>query len=163
MAEQHPIRFGITGAGGRGGSFRAALHANGGRVQAVCDIRAEVLEEAARILGAEEKYTDVAEMLEQSDLDAVVIGTPMQFRVPQSILALERDVHVLCEVPAGVSLQECGRLVLAAGYRCICLQTDDFRLPAIRTYLKLGFEPLSRDPDTDARWRRALGALRRRP
>jgi predicted dehydrogenase/GNAT superfamily N-acetyltransferase len=53
-------------------------------------------------------------MLEQSDLDAVVIGTPMQFHVPQSILALERDVHVLCEVPAGVSLEECGRLVLAA-------------------------------------------------
>jgi len=114
MTQQRPIKVGIVGAGGRGGSFRAALHANGARVQAVCDLREEVLDETARTLGAEETYTDVADMLDHPNLDAVVIGTPMQFHVPQTILALERDVHVLSEVPAGVSLEECGRLVLTA-------------------------------------------------
>ncbi len=114
MIHQDPIRVGIVGAGGRGGSFRDALLANGAHVQAVCDIREEVLEEAARALGAQETYTDTQDMLERSNLDAVVIGTPMQFHVPQSILALERGVHVLCEVPAGISVEECARLVLAA-------------------------------------------------
>jgi predicted dehydrogenase/predicted N-acetyltransferase YhbS len=103
-----------VGAGGRGGSFRAALRANAARVRAVCDVRAEVLDQAVEALGAEEKYTDFAEMIEKSQLDAVVIGTPMQFHVPQSIMALERGVHVLCEVPAGVSIDECRRLVGAA-------------------------------------------------
>ncbi len=114
MSDQCPLKFGIAGAAGRGGSFRAALAANGARVQAVCDIKEDALHEAARTLGADEKYTDFATMLEQANLDAVVIGTPMQFHVPQSILALERGIHVLCEVPAGVNVEECGRLVLAA-------------------------------------------------
>jgi predicted dehydrogenase len=59
-------------------------------------------------------YTDYVEMLERSDLDAVIIGTPMHLHAPQSIAALERDLHVLCEVTAAVSLQECRALVAAA-------------------------------------------------
>jgi len=33
------------------------------------------------------------------------------------------------------------------------LTTDDFRIPAIKTYLKLGFIPVIRDEDTAKRWR----------
>jgi len=107
------LKVGIVGAVGRGGSFRAALETHGARVQAVCDIREDRLEDCMRRFGAEEKYVDYAEMLEKSDLDAVVVGTPMNLHVPQSIMALERDLHVLCEVPAGVSVDECRRLVEA--------------------------------------------------
>src|ERR687895_670294 len=32
------------------------------------------------------------------------------------------------------------------------LLTDDFRLPAIKTYLRLGFEPVLVDPSHPARW-----------
>ena len=34
-------------------------------------------------------------MIEKSDLDAVVVGTPMPLHVPQSIHALEHNLHVL--------------------------------------------------------------------
>lgn len=105
------LNVGIVGAVGRGRSFRAGLEATGARIRAVCDIRADKLDECAQQLGADEKYTDYAEMIEKSDIDAVVVGTPMQFHVPQSILALEKDLHVLSEVPAGVSLEECRELV----------------------------------------------------
>jgi predicted dehydrogenase/GNAT superfamily N-acetyltransferase len=114
MMLRDPIRVGIVGAGGRGGSFRDAFLANGARVQAVCDIREDAVKQAAHALGAEETYTDAQDMLDRSNLDAVVIGTPMEFHVPQSLLALERGLHVLCEVPAGVGLEECAQLVLAA-------------------------------------------------
>jgi predicted dehydrogenase/GNAT superfamily N-acetyltransferase len=107
------ISVGIVGAVGRGGSFRNALESCGARVHAVCDIQADKLDECAARFGAAEKYTDYAEMLEKSDLDAVVIGTPMPLHVPQSIEALKRDIHVLCEVPAGVSIEECQSLVAA--------------------------------------------------
>lgn len=109
------LRIGIVGVCGRGASFKAALdEAPDVRIQAVCDVNAAALPEAAARMGAAEHYTDYAEMLERSTLDAVIIGTPMPLHVPQSIAALERDLHVLCEVPAGVSVEECRELVKAA-------------------------------------------------
>ncbi len=107
------LNVGIVGAAGRGASFREALAANGARIHAVCDVRADALDECMQRLAASEKYMDCEKMLDQSELDAVVIGTPMQFHVPQSIMALERGLHVLCEVPACVSIEECRDLVRA--------------------------------------------------
>jgi len=107
------LKVGLVGACGRGGNFGSLFEALGARIQAVCDIRADELDESRERLHAEEKYTDYAQMLEKSDLDVVVIGSPMQFHVPQSIMALEKGLHVLSEVPAGVSIEECKALVKA--------------------------------------------------
>ena len=41
----------------------------------------------------------------------------------------------------------------------IFLRTDDHRLPAIKTYLKLGFQPWIRDPETQERWVHVLDRL----
>ncbi|MFB3892071.1 MAG: Gfo/Idh/MocA family protein [Phycisphaerae bacterium] len=108
------LQIGIVGAAGRGGSFRDALAANGARVRAVCDINTGALDACAARFGADEKYADYELMLDKSRLDAVVLGTPMQFHAPQAIAALQRGLHVLCEVTAGVSIDECRRLVQAA-------------------------------------------------
>jgi predicted dehydrogenase len=109
------LRFGIVGACGRGASFRTACEASGQVViQAVCDVNAEALPEAAERLGAREQYTDYATMLDRCGLDAVVIGTPMQFHVPMAVAALDRGIHVLCEVTAGVGIPECRELVAAS-------------------------------------------------
>ena len=77
------LNVGIVGAAGRGASFRAAFEADPiARIHAVCDVRADLLGEAAQKLGASEMYSDYEDMLAQSELDAVVIGTPMQFHAP---------------------------------------------------------------------------------
>jgi mycothiol synthase len=47
-----------------------------------------------------------------------------------------------------------------AGYHTVYLKTDDFRLPAIKTYLKLGFQPFLCATDADARWTRVCESLR---
>jgi len=44
------------------------------------------------------------------------------------------------------------RYVARIGYDHAYLLTDDFRLPAIRTYLRLGFEPVAVDSGHPARW-----------
>ncbi len=112
MSSTTKIRLGIVGACGRGGSFKSACEAlKHFTVQAVCDIHADKLPEAAALLGAPEQYTDYETMLKKSPLDAVIIGTPMPLHVPQAILALESGRHVLSEVPAGVSVEECRDLV----------------------------------------------------
>tara|TARA_B100001250_G_scaffold81225_1_gene66842 strand:+ start:4092 stop:5207 length:1116 start_codon:yes stop_codon:yes gene_type:complete len=107
------FRFGVVGAVGRGGSFRGALQAIGAEVHAVCDLNEAELEKAKSDLGAKKAFTDFEQMLDDEHLDAVLIGTPMQFHVPQSIIALERGVHVLSEVTAGVSVEECKDLFVA--------------------------------------------------
>ena len=115
MSALEKLNLGIVGACGRGASFKAACDALGTvTVVAVCDVNAEGLAEAAERLGAAETYTDYDEMLEKSDLDGVILGTPMQFHVPQAIAALDKGLHVLSEVPAGVSIDECKALVQAA-------------------------------------------------
>lgn len=113
MGVLEKLNVGIVGAAGRGGSFRAGLEGNGARIHAVCDVREDALQECARRLGADESYTDYERMLQESELDAVVIGTPMQHHAGQSLLAVKQGIHVLCEVPACVSVEECQELVLA--------------------------------------------------
>jgi len=109
------MNIGIVGAAGRGSSFKTACEAcENVKIHAVCDINEEKLTEAKENLGAAEQYTDYYEMLEKSDIQAVVIGSPMQFHAEQTIAALKRDMHVLCEVTAGISIEECKAIVAAA-------------------------------------------------
>ncbi|MBN1136509.1 MAG: Gfo/Idh/MocA family oxidoreductase [Anaerolineae bacterium] len=128
MAVLEKLNVGIVGAAGRGASFRAPFDAHPiARIHAVCDIRQEALAEAAQKLGATETYTDYADMLAHSDIDAVVIGTPMQFHAPQAIMALAQNVHVLSEVTAGVSMQECQALVRAAKHsKAIYMMAENY-------------------------------------
>jgi len=126
------LNVGVVGAAGRGASFRAAFEAQPvARIHAVCDVRQDLLAEAAARLGADEMYTDFWQMLERSNVDAVVIGTPMQFHAPQAIAALQQNVHVLSEVTAATSIEECRTLVRsAAGSTAVYMMAENY------TYMK---------------------------
>ena len=118
MSNPDKINVGIVGSGGRGSGFRAGLEANDINIKAVCDIQADKLEESQATLGADQRYTDYAEMLDKASLDAVIIGTPMPLHVDQAIQALKRGIHVLSEVTAAVSIEECKKLVR------VCQESD---------------------------------------
>lgn len=107
-----PVRVGLVGAAGRGGTFRAAFEYSGARITAICDLRAEALNEWPD--RTTERYTDFETMLDRARLDAVVIGTPQHLHARQAIAALQRGLHVLSEVPAAVGLDEARDLVRAA-------------------------------------------------
>lgn len=111
---QSTIRLGIVGACGRGKDFKAACDALPQiAIAAVCDTNSAALPKTAATLGAAESYTDYMQMLDKARLDAVVIATPMHLHVPQALAALQRNMHVLCEVTAGISVEECIDLALA--------------------------------------------------
>ncbi len=59
--------------------------------------------------------------------------------------------HQGCGLAAVVSLAVL-HYAASAGHQSIYLLTDDYRLAAIRTYLKLGFEPWLTDASHAARW-----------
>lgn len=106
------VKVGIVGAVGRGGSYVPLFQSfTEARVEALCDINEEGLKAAAARFGVEKTFTSYEEMLEQCQLDAVVVGTPMPYHAAQSIAALERGIHVLSEVPAVVSMSEAEQLV----------------------------------------------------
>ena len=108
------LALGIVGIAGRGSSFTAAIEDHDrARLRAVCDVDSEALADAMRALEPDEAYEDYETMLAECDLDAVIVGTPMPFHAPMAIAALERDLHVLSEVPAGVGIGECRDLVAA--------------------------------------------------
>lgn len=53
------------------------------------------------------------------------------------------------------------RYLFAKGYRIVELNTDDWRLPAVRTYLKIGFEPYLYRQDMARRWESVMARLAR--
>ena len=76
-------------------------------ITAMCDLDEQHLKDSAEKIGGDVKtYRIFDDMLEKSDIDAVIIATPMQCHVPQAIAALEAGKHVMSEVTAGVSMDE---------------------------------------------------------
>ncbi|MFC5405399.1 Gfo/Idh/MocA family protein [Cohnella soli] len=98
------IKVGIVGA--RGLSTLLGFQSNPDtEVVALCDLDGDYVQEAAREHGIPRTYRIFEDILE-SDIDAVVISTPMHLHVPQTIAALNAGKHVLCEVTAGVTMDE---------------------------------------------------------
>ncbi len=107
------LKIGI--AGQRGLAFLKAFRALPGiEVTALCDTNPDVLERNANAHKIAGRFTEFSAMLDSVDIDAVVVSTPMQCHAEQSILALEANKHVLSEVSACVTLDECWRLLNAA-------------------------------------------------
>lgn len=108
------LKVGIVGAAGRGNSFFVPFDEHPSvQITALCDTNAEALADIASKRGVDNRFTDYEEMLDKAGLDAVIIGTPMPLHASQSIAALERDIHVLCEIPAVVTMDEAPALVRA--------------------------------------------------
>ena len=74
-------------------------------VEAICDLDADLLANMAKKYNISKTYRIYEDLL-ASDIDAVVIATPMQCHVPQALLALEAGKHILSEVTAGVTMDE---------------------------------------------------------
>lgn len=107
-----PIRFGIVG-GRRGASFINAIAALSDKVMltSVCDISEEVLSWWNEKLPGIRRYTSFERMLDEDDCDAVLIATPMDLHAAQAVKAMASGRHVLSEVPAAITLDECWELV----------------------------------------------------
>ncbi len=120
---QRDVRLGIIGAGGRGQHLMGIfLRHRGVQVPAVCDIIPDRARQAAATVAKarskpSETYTkgpeDYLRMLRRDDLDAVLVATPMQLHAVMSVAAMRAGKHVLSEVAAACTLEECWDLVRA--------------------------------------------------
>ena len=102
------LRCGVAGLG-RGKLFVSILESlHQCKVVAVCDSNPEVLTGYPSIAA----HTDFDEFI-QEELDMVAIITPGPDHAVQSVKALERGIHVLCETPCAYSVDEAQALVKA--------------------------------------------------
>ncbi len=102
-----PLRCAVVGAR-RGRTFaHAARSQEDGGVQlvAICDPYAPMLEEWHDTPDLR-LYSDYAEVLNDPEIDAVCIATPVTLHAAQAIAALRAGKHVLSEVTAAYTLEE---------------------------------------------------------
>lgn len=119
-----PVRLGVIGVGGRGTHLLRLALASGVEVPSLCDIKPAHLNRAIDIVRKEREGrkpagyskgpTDYRRMLKRDDLDAALVATPQQLHAVMSIDALRAGKHVLSEVAAAMTLEECWGLVRAA-------------------------------------------------
>ncbi|MDP9369682.1 MAG: Gfo/Idh/MocA family oxidoreductase [Chloroflexota bacterium] len=103
------LRVGVIGAGTIAvGAHLPAILRLRDRLElvAVADVRAEAAKEAAERFGAAHAYTDTRELLDRSDIDAVVICTPEFLHAGQTLAAAAAGKHVLCEKPMAATVAE---------------------------------------------------------
>jgi predicted dehydrogenase len=101
-------------AGGRrGASFDLALEAMPDKVSlvAVCDPSEAVRTRWKEAHPAIHTFDSYERLLDAPDVDAVLIATPMLLHARQAIDALKAGKHVLSEVIAATTLEECWELV----------------------------------------------------
>lgn len=102
------FRCGVVGLG-RGRSFVKALAGiEGVEVAAVCDPNPATFAEFSGLA----TYTDYERFLDE-ELDIVAIVSPGPAHAAQTLAALERGAHVLCETPCVYSIEEARRVVAA--------------------------------------------------
>jgi len=75
-------------------------------VVALCDINEAFFKDALEAFPGAQTYTDWRHCLDHKGLDAVVINTPDHHHAFISNWALNRDLHVYCEKPLAISVEE---------------------------------------------------------
>ncbi|PHN07542.1 Gfo/Idh/MocA family protein [Flavilitoribacter nigricans] len=106
------IKVGVVGLGFIGPAHIEALRRIPGiEVTAISHHTREKAEAKAAQLRIPRAYTDFYEMIDQESLDAVHICTPNHLHYPMAKAALEKGIHVICEKPLAVKLEEAQELV----------------------------------------------------
>lgn len=78
---------------------------------AICQRNQESLHKMGDAFGIETRYSDYDELLEDPNIHAVHINTPIPDHGIQSIKALKAGKHVACTVPMATSVEECSEIV----------------------------------------------------
>ena len=110
------LKLGMVGAGAIAqlAHLPALGKLRGAQLVALCDNDGPKASALADRLGIPYVFTDLEDMLEMDDLDAVIMTTPNHLHEPHVLSALRRGVHVLCERPLSLTSQGVERILAAA-------------------------------------------------
>lgn len=111
------MKVGLIGCGGMGTTHNLSLKALSGvmdvEVTAIADCRREFLDRAAAQWPGAAKYVTGMELLEHEKPDIVHICLPSYLHTEHALAAMEKGIHVFCEKPVCLSVEDCKRLLEA--------------------------------------------------
>src|SRR5215212_2156855 len=110
------VRWGLIGAStiGREWMVPAIGAQPDSTVAGVASSSPERARRYADELGIPKSYASVADLLAESDIEAVYISTTNEWHEPQALAAIAAGKHVLCEKPLALSLDSARTMVAAA-------------------------------------------------
>jgi predicted dehydrogenase len=102
------IKLGVIGPGSRGRFLMSFLKNNPkADVVAVCDIYQPSLDEALKIYPQARAYDDYRKLLENKEVDAVLIATPLNTHMQIALDAFDAGKHVFCEKALAMTIGDC--------------------------------------------------------
>jgi predicted dehydrogenase len=106
-----PVRIGIIGLGNMGRMHaRDCMESEAVDLVAVCDIVQERLDEYPEVA---RRFLSADELLKDGEVEAVLIATPHYDHTPIAISAFQHSIHVLCEKPVGVHVNDVRKMIAA--------------------------------------------------
>jgi len=116
------VRVGVLGMGRGAGHIKALVQIEGVEIRAICDKDPREIEKAMVWFKdtdhSPEVYTDGEDewkkLCERSDIDLIYVCTPIPLHAKMSIHAMKHGKHVVSEVAASWTMEECWELVKTA-------------------------------------------------
>ncbi len=119
------IKVGVIGHGYWGPNLvRNFMGAPGSAVAAVCDQREERLAPLRKLYPALSTYTNAADLISDTQVDAVVIATPVSSHFDLAMAAMKAGKHVLVEKPLAPRSDQARELIDEAARRNLVLMVD---------------------------------------
>jgi hypothetical protein len=124
FSRHETVRVGLVGCGGRGtGHLKDLLAIPNVQVAALCDIVKEKVERGKSLVEKAGQKTpaiylknewDFENLCQRDDLDLIYVVTPWNWHFPMLNSGLNHGKHVVVEVPAVNTLEECWKMVEAS-------------------------------------------------
>jgi UDP-N-acetyl-2-amino-2-deoxyglucuronate dehydrogenase len=106
------IKFGIVGCGRIAQRHAEHIHSRGDLV-AVCDIDKEKADALAKKYGAKAYYNIDDMLAAEKDMTVLSVCSPNGLHAEHAIKGLKAGVHVLCEKPMALTVEDCGEMIKA--------------------------------------------------
>jgi Glycosyl hydrolase 109, C-terminal domain/Oxidoreductase family, NAD-binding Rossmann fold len=129
------VRIAFIGLGMRGsGAIYRYTFLEGVEIKALCDLVPDAVKKAQDILAqnnlpAADEYTgeeDWKTICQRDDIDLIYVCTNWKLHTPIAVYAMEHGKHVVVEVPAAQTIDECWQLVnTAERTRKHCMQLEN--------------------------------------
>ena len=102
------VRIGVIGPGSRGQFLMSFIQKNPkAKIVALCDVYQPSLDSALKMVPDAVVYNDYRKLLEDKNIDAVVIATPLDRHYQMAMDALDAGKDVFCEKAMCYELSQC--------------------------------------------------------
>lgn len=126
------LKFILAGCG-RIGRRHASLICQKYKLDAVCDILPERAAQFSKEFSCT-SYTNVRDMIKAEDANVLVVCTPNGLHAEHSIKGLENGIHVLCEKPMALKVDDCISMMNAAekvGKHLLVIKQNRYNPPVV--------------------------------